>query len=89
MSRKNTLASLWQRYLSQTLIISPETMAYVAALKARIDVLEYDNALLKADLKKKPREIGESDLAMLLTEYGVNIQAAESIIDRIRLRRNS
>jgi hypothetical protein len=52
MSKRNTLASLWQKYLSQSPVISPETMAYVAALKARIDVLEYDNALLRAENKR-------------------------------------
>ena len=50
--RRNSLDSLWQRYLAQPSKISPETMAYVAALKARIDVLELDLALARGEVKR-------------------------------------
>jgi len=51
MSKRSTLNSLWQRYLSQPTKISPETQEYVAALKRKIDDLEIENAGLRGDLK--------------------------------------
>lgn len=58
--RRNTLDSLWQKYLSQPSKISPETQAYVAVLKTRIDILEYEKAQLQGELKiyKFPQQVG-------------------------------
>lgn len=49
--RKPTLSDLWQAYINQPIPPSEFTMKYVAALKARIDSLELENALLNRDLK--------------------------------------
>lgn len=43
-TRKNSLPRLWQTYINQPGPISAETAAYVAALKARVDQLEIENA---------------------------------------------
>lgn len=53
MTRKrNKLADLWQLYLNQESRPSDATHAYVAALKARIDLLEIEIAIVKTELRK-------------------------------------
>jgi len=63
--RRNTLDFLWQKYLGQASKISPETLAYVAALKARIDILEYDKAMLQGEVRRM-----NSRLTPMETKYG-------------------
>ena len=50
--RKDKLADLWQLYINQPQPPSPITLTYVAALKARVDILEIEVALLKSELRK-------------------------------------
>ena len=50
--RKNDLGVLWLDFINQQHVISAETMAYVAALKARIDYLELAVALARGKLKQ-------------------------------------
>jgi hypothetical protein len=50
--RKDKLADLWQLYINQPQTPSQITLTYVAALKARVDTLEIEVALLKSELRK-------------------------------------
>ena len=50
--RKDKLADLWQLYINQPQTPSQITLTYVAALKARVDTLEIEVALLKGELRK-------------------------------------
>lgn len=63
--RKPTLIDLWIRYINQSPAPSEDDMKYVAALKARIDVLELDNALLKGEIKAANEHISFSGLDTL------------------------
>jgi uncharacterized small protein (DUF1192 family) len=50
--RKDRLAELWQMYINQGERPSRETISYVQALKGRVDILEHELAIVKAELRK-------------------------------------